>query len=109
MQAEMQALSAAMTLHLAHQPPPPPPFPTTDAILEQLMEPLLAAVRQDIRPMLQAHVDNIESSLRDRNSEVYTTIWKRLGSTLRTIELVHHWMEGAQSDGHAVLPMNGSG
>ncbi|KAF7793072.1 hypothetical protein EIP86_004179 [Pleurotus ostreatoroseus] len=98
---ELNALNAAL-MSLVSQPPHPPPPPTGDVgvLIESLLPPLLAAVRQDIEPRvgeLQSHVEELISA---QNEELSATVISKLGNASRAMEVIKNWMDKILQEGN---------
>jgi hypothetical protein len=82
---EIGALKAALRAYM-DRPPSPPSVVPPDLILREVEEPLLRAVRQDLRALLLEMREHILDALVNRNAEVYRSVWSKLALTLEMVE-----------------------
>lgn len=86
----LTALNDALSAHTT-RPPSPPASPRTlppDYILQFIEEPLLESIRSNIEPLVEEFRSNIGEMLRAHSTEVYETLWAKLGLTMRLVETV---------------------
>ena len=97
---ELNALNAAL-MSLVSQPPHPPPPPAGDVsvLIESLLPPLLAAVRQDIEPRVGELQSNVEDLISAQNEELSATVVSKLGNVKRAMEVIKNWMDKILQEG----------
>ncbi|THG99220.1 hypothetical protein EW026_g3090 [Hermanssonia centrifuga] len=98
--AELDALNAAVSTYMTQSTTPPPQsLPDMGGILESIAPSMLAAVRQDIQPLLADVRSNVEDLLRKQSTELSTAVMAKLSLTLKTVEMISEWMEQMSQGG----------
>lgn len=94
-QAEMKALNAALSAHLARppEPTPPPVLPDVDTLVEALRPPIIASIREEIGPLFTEVRSEVETLLERRTQELSMQLVAKLSLVLKTQKAIQEWME----------------
>ncbi|KJA24239.1 hypothetical protein HYPSUDRAFT_65728 [Hypholoma sublateritium FD-334 SS-4] len=85
--ATLDTLRTALKAYTT-RPPSPPMSPAPVAapyLLETLREPLLDAVRNEMRPLVEQMRTNVEELVAEKNKLVFEATWTKLGQTLHVL------------------------
>ena len=89
---EIKTLNAALQAYM-DRPPSPPPLVPAEIILNMIEEPLLDAVREDIRTLLLQLRAEVQHTVFEGDAEVYQAVWSKLALTLRMVEALARQMD----------------
>lgn len=84
---------AAHRAAAAAAPPPPPPLPSQRVLLQHLEPLLIDAIREDIKPTLVKHREEIEHTVQDGAKQLFMQFATKLGLTMNIMEAIHKRMD----------------
>lgn len=109
-EAEIKALSAAVTAFLAtaNAAPPPPPLPTSQEFLLASYPNILQSIQEDLRPVVVDIHRQVEEMLQNHSQELSTTVMNKLALTLKSVHAFSEWVEKNEENvPHVIGGVNG--
>ncbi|KAI0341771.1 hypothetical protein BDW22DRAFT_1485224 [Trametopsis cervina] len=105
--AEIKALNAALTAYIARPPDPVPPpiLPDIQTMVDTLRPMLIAAVREDISPMLLKLRQEVETILSGHTAELSGTVMAHLRTVLKMQETIQAFL--IEQKNGVLSPANG--
>ncbi|EIN13667.1 hypothetical protein PUNSTDRAFT_129341 [Punctularia strigosozonata HHB-11173 SS5] len=100
---QIDTIKYLLQTHIQNRPkspsPPPDPAPlpfSPDVLFEHVKEPLLIYIRESVLPLLHALRQEIETMMQAHRTEIFQTVWDKLGQTLRFVDIISKWMQRQQ-------------
>jgi hypothetical protein len=92
--AALESLQAALDDH-ENRPLSPrlPQVPAPSYLIASLEQPLIESLRVTIRPVLEELREDIEQLVKEKNGQLFATVWEKISQTLRVLSLIHQRME----------------
>ncbi|KAF8168579.1 hypothetical protein BJ912DRAFT_1089284 [Pholiota molesta] len=92
--AALESLQAALDDH-ENRPLSPrlPQVPAPAYLIASLEQPLIESLRVTIRPVLEELREDIEQLVKEKNGQLFATVWEKISQTLRVLSLIHQRME----------------
>jgi hypothetical protein len=90
----LESLQAALDAH-ENRPLSPrlPQVPAPAYLIASLEQPLIESLRVTIRPVLEELREDVEQLVKEKNGQLFATVWEKISQTLRVLSLIHARMD----------------